>query len=1058
MITLIDRFITKTLIFIFLIPELVSKGVVLKLFHGKKVLLDIVKSQEVRGGGLCSYCLKLAKVLYQYKSFFKVCRILKGKIRSGMSIKELFVVGPSMALEVGSNSTVHRTLPAQKTGRQIVAKSDELEKRKKEANKRIIATLSEEFLDLTERQNTFLRYDQKKEGRKIAFFSAISDHYDSVKTPLFIQDDADYYLFSDTEQVETSVWKIKPCLYEDSDKVRTCRYVKTHPYVLLAQYEVAVWIDSNITLSGDFSEEIQKFIDSGKPIGAVYHPYRNNIYDEAKAVSALGIDDKTVIKNQVQRYKQLGFAHHDLIESNILFFNLKHPKTKIILSDWWTEINQFSKRDQLSLNFVLWKNDEDWFKIAPPHVCARNHPKLIYSWHDANKGISAVENSLFFAKTIDPYLSKSEDQFIQSNKQQVKTVDVVVCVHNALNDVKNCLASIEQTREDDFLSLIIVDDASDSETRDFLSDFAATRSWCKLIRNDVSVRYTKAANLGLKASEADLVILLNSDTVVTDSWYKKLAELASDPSVGIVGPLSNAASFQSIPDIESKNGNTAINTYPFSLSVSVLNKLCETWTVPGVFPRVPLLHGFCLGIKRDLIQSIGYLDEESFLNGYGEENDYCMRAVDAGYELAVATNTFIYHVKSASYKSPERMKLMSDGASKLEQKYSRPRVLRAVSTMRSNRILKKFRLLAAYAKHAHENKLPKVCLVPSLAGQTSFSGSGYVRLIAPWLSKSVNGRIAKVSIHNLGKNRQLPSPEEFDVCILQRDIPKVSVDYFKHWLQDCRLLGKKIVYDLDDDYFDIDGLVARTGRSYADAYTVAEKVRQFVTDSDLVTVSTPSLKDIVVKFNKNVVIIPNLLSELWNFKESNIEEDKVKIGYIGTPSHVEDLQICTDALIRLKKEFSENIELYCVGALASSDLFNVIKVPSSNYPEFVKWLDESINWDIGLIPLQEDRFNASKSNLKFLEYSALGLSIVCSQGITYSSIAQNEKNSLVVTNDTESWYNALKSLIEDKVKRRNLAREASKLVLSDYSVSSQVHYYIELLDCVLATKRTDKCE
>jgi len=122
-----------------------------------------------------------------------------------------------------------------------------------------------------------------------------------------------------------------------------------------------------------------------------------------------------------------------------------------------------------------------------------------------------------------------------------------------------------------------------------------------------------------------------------------------------------------------------------------MDRWCEEWTVGSILPKVPLIHGFCFGIKRQVMDRIGLFDEENFPDGYGEENDYCFRATDAGFDLAVATHTYVFHAKSQSYPADERIRLMSAGMTALKAKHGAERVERAVLTMNSNPILQVFR-------------------------------------------------------------------------------------------------------------------------------------------------------------------------------------------------------------------------------------------------------------------------------------------------------------------------------------------------------------------------------
>ena len=129
------------------------------------------------------------------------------------------------------------------------------------------------------------------------------------------------------------------------------------------------------------------------------------------------------------------------------------------------------------------------------------------------------------------------------------SLDIIVCVHNALDDVERCLSSLMENTSQPY-NLIIINDGSDEKTSDFLRVFANKYSNSKLIKNEIAIGYTRAANQGLHISTSDLVILINSDTVVSKEWSDRMAAaILSGKNIGIVGPLSNTASWQSVPDI-----------------------------------------------------------------------------------------------------------------------------------------------------------------------------------------------------------------------------------------------------------------------------------------------------------------------------------------------------------------------------------------------------------------------------------------------------------------------------------------------------------------------------
>lgn len=241
---------------------------------------------------------------------------------------------------------------------------------------------------------------------------------------------------------------------------------------------------------------------------------------------------------------------------------------------------------------------------------------------------------------------------LQSHQQ---AVDIIVCIHNALEDVKRCLTSVLRSTVPPY-RLILVDDGSADETREYLERFAVGQP-CVLLRHETALGYTRAANAGLQTSSAPYVLLLNSDTIVVPRWLDRLVSCAeSAPRIGMVGPLSNTASWQSVPAVFDPAGDWAENPLPQGWD---LNSYADEVARESakIYPFVGFLNGFCLLIKRELIQEIGLFDAETFGRGYGEENDYCLRATQAQWKLALADDCYVFHAQSKSYSSERRQEL-----------------------------------------------------------------------------------------------------------------------------------------------------------------------------------------------------------------------------------------------------------------------------------------------------------------------------------------------------------------------------------------------------------------
>jgi GT2 family glycosyltransferase len=272
------------------------------------------------------------------------------------------------------------------------------------------------------------------------------------------------------------------------------------------------------------------------------------------------------------------------------------------------------------------------------------------------------------------------------------SIDIIVPVFNALEYTKRCLGSVLQNHDGLHIRLIIVNDGSDQATTSWLRAFEENTAGVEVIENQVNLGYTKAVNVGMVASQGDFLVILNSDTVVTPGWLRNLLRcMLSDASIGLVGPLSNAASWQSVPKAKNSDGSLCANQLPKTVSPDMLALLIAAESNRD-YPRVRFLNGFCLMMSRSVLDEVGLLDESAFPRGYGEENDFCLRAFAQGFELAVADDSFVYHAKSKSFGHEHRHLLSKKGGEALRKKHGAAAVRRALEeTEQSVRALSRIR-------------------------------------------------------------------------------------------------------------------------------------------------------------------------------------------------------------------------------------------------------------------------------------------------------------------------------------------------------------------------------
>ena len=238
-------------------------------------------------------------------------------------------------------------------------------------------------------------------------------------------------------------------------------------------------------------------------------------------------------------------------------------------------------------------------------------------------------------------------------------ISIIVPVYNAIDEVIDCLDSvIENTPLGSNIKLLVINDASpDKNVYGKLEKYKGLVG-VKIIHNKKNIGYTNNVNHGISLCGNDDIILLNSDTIVSKNWLRQMSIAAyQNDDVGTVTAVSNGAGSFSVP----KSG---WNDMPMHLSISHVARLVSA-SIDSTFVTTPTGNGFCIYIKRDLINDIGVFDKIKFPRGYGEENDFCMRAVAKGWVNIIDLKTYVYHKRSASFKG-EKDLLIEQGVSQVK--------------------------------------------------------------------------------------------------------------------------------------------------------------------------------------------------------------------------------------------------------------------------------------------------------------------------------------------------------------------------------------------------------
>lgn len=242
-------------------------------------------------------------------------------------------------------------------------------------------------------------------------------------------------------------------------------------------------------------------------------------------------------------------------------------------------------------------------------------------------------------------------------------VDIIVPVYFAAGDLARCVASLAAETDLVLHQVFLVadgpqDDAVEAVFRELIS---AHPSRVQVLRNPERRGFVETANRGMRASTRD-VVLLNSDTVVTARWLEKLIDAASSSGdIGTVTPLSNHATLCSVPR------GFEENLLPSGYDAASFGALVERVSL-RTRPRLPTAVGVCMYIRRALLDETGLFAAEAFGLGYGEENDFCMRALARGWLHVADDATFVFHAGHRSFRG-ERVALQRAAARTLARRH-----------------------------------------------------------------------------------------------------------------------------------------------------------------------------------------------------------------------------------------------------------------------------------------------------------------------------------------------------------------------------------------------------
>jgi glycosyltransferase involved in cell wall biosynthesis len=301
----------------------------------------------------------------------------------------------------------------------------------------------------------------------------------------------------------------------------------------------------------------------------------------------------------------------------------------------------------------------------------------------------------------------------------------------------------------------------------------------------------------------------------------------------------------------------------------------------------------------------------------------------------------------------------------------------------------------------------------------------------------------------------------YDLTVHQRQYGDIQLQNLRYLQTELRV---PCVYEVDD-YLHGLSPYAPAYFVYNDPKTKTQRfnnINAYLREAAAMTVTTDFLKRMYSKYNKNIYVLPNCLDyEIFNAENTQRPDhgDEIWIGWAGGVSHVPDVQIIVDVIKKVLRDFPQT--KFVIGGwnghyknVQGRPFYVWEGIPEERFLH-LPWVKERLEYpkmltqfDIGLAPLVDIPFNRCKSNLKFLEYSACGVPTIASQVEPYTRTITEGKTGLLVTTEkqklSKAWYQAIKTLIENRELRLTLAENAKQFVKQNFDMALNIHRWQEV--------------
>jgi hypothetical protein len=341
--------------------------------------------------------------------------------------------------------------------------------------------------------------------------------------------------------------------------------------------------------------------------------------------------------------------------------------------------------------------------------------------------------------------------------------------------------------------------------------------------------------------------------------------------------------------------------------------------------------------------------------------------------------------------------------------------------------------------------MKEVYILPEFWDKSHIGACGWIRLLNPLLASTFQPSFRVQYGYDIDLTNHL------DIVIFERlwHPMAVDIDYTRKLLKDLKAIKTKIVYSIDDNLFDYH----YTQKSDWFKSKHLSLLHLFLHYADLVVVSTEALKERISNYHPNIEVIKNVIHIPERIYPQQKRENKTKFGYLLSPDNITYLFQIIEPLKEVLYQYRKEVVFEIIGHPSphlTKQIFNDLPVefhfpPDSAYRNYIKWIERGRLWDFGLAPISSNSFTVCKSDMKFLDFTRLGVPGIFTDFTPYKDVKQQSAGYL----SKNDWDTSIRFMIESPEKRAILLHNAEHYVSSERNPQVQAREWLDVFDSLV---------